>query len=344
MAIPSTPERWTGVIWRWPSALRGLVTALPAAVAAYSDVQLGAALAVGLLPVCPLPLPPSRVARLRSGTYGVLAALSIFVGGFLAQWPPVAVAAMVLAGGALGHAVVRLRRPIAMLGLVLCLPLLAVGFSYPGTEAVGRLALDILMGTAWAVLVAVCWPTAADAAQPPSAAAPQASAIMIPYGWTAGAVGAVCASVGFLAGLEHVGWAPAAALLVMRPDPPMQQLRSLDRLADVAVGAGAAIVLVVADPPDWVYAVALALVVVAATATGGSRWYVLPTFTTFFVFVLLLARDPADASTRFWERVLETGLGVGTAAVATYLVLPAVARRHRAHRPGSPVGPAGDAA
>jgi len=329
-----------GVRWRWPYALRGFLTVLPAGLAAFHDVQLAAALAVGLLPVCPLPLPPSRLGRVRLGMYGVMAAASICLGGFLAQWPPVAVIALILAGGGLGHLVVRLHRPVAMLGLLLCLPLFAVGLSYPGVDKVSGLAVDLLLGTAWSVLVAVAWPRPAPLAHPVGAAAPDGppDPAIVGYGWAAGVTGAVCATIGFAAGLEHVGWAPAAALLVMRPNPPMQRLRSMDRVGDVALGAVAASLLVVWDPPAAVYALAIAAVVVTATATAGSRWYVLPTFTTFLVFILLLARDPSDAQHRFWERLLETLLGVAVAAVTT-IALGAIARRaghqpHPAHRAG----------
>ncbi|MCY4726483.1 FUSC family protein [Nocardioides sp. STR2] len=318
------------VRWQWNGALRGAVTAAPAAAVALWDVQAAAALAVGLLPVCSLPLAPGRPARLRSGLVGVLAALSVFLGGFLAQWPVVATLGLALAGGLLGHVVAARPGPVSMLGLVICLPLFAVGLSYPGAGEVAGLALDLLVGTAWSVLVALAWP---EHPAPPAPRAPTPPpALLVTYGWVAGVTGAVCAAIGFAASLEHVGWAPAAALLVMRPDPPTQRLRSLDRLGDVVIGALAAIALVLADPPDWVYGAAILLVMTAATAVAGSRWYVLPTLTTCLVFIMLLARDPGDAAMRFWERVVETGLGVGIAAVAGFVVLPALVRR-RASRP-----------
>ena len=61
---------------------------------------------------------------------------------------------------------------------------------------------------------------------------------------------------------------------------------------------------------------------------GGSRWYLLPTLTTFLAFVMLLYDDPGSGSNRLWERVLETGLGVAAAAVFG-LLLPAFLDRPR---------------
>lgn len=128
--------------------------------------------------------------------------------------------------------------------------------------------------------------------------------------------------------LEHVGWACAAALLVMRPAAEMQRLRSVGRIIAVAIGALAAIGLVRLSPAAWVYSVAAIAALAACGATHRSRWYVTPAFTTFLVFLLLLYSRPQDAASRFDERLLETVLGVGIAYVFG-LALPVLAQRQR---------------
>ena len=313
------------VAWSWSSVVRGIVLAVPASVAALHDVQTGAALAIGLMPVAPLPLAPTRRGRLRSGLFGVLAAASLVVGGLLATWPPLAVFGMLSIGVVAGR--LAASRPAGMLVLSLCLPLIGVALSYPGLSTVGPLALLIVLGSAYAVVVALLWP-ARPSGPPPEPLPPLPRAYLVRYGWLVGLAGAVCAAIGFALDLEHVGWAPAAALLVMRPRRPVQGLRSVDRLADVVLGATLAIALVTIGLPDWGYALAVGLAAIVATATGGSRWYVLPFFTTFYVFLMLLADDPGDARSRFWERVGETALGVAVAAFFAYVV-PALLDRRR---------------
>jgi uncharacterized membrane protein YccC len=73
------------------------------------------------------------------------------------------------------------------------------------------------------------------------------------------------------------------------------------------------------------------LAVVCVTATAGSRWYVMPAFTTFLVFVMLLVDSPEDAGSRFWERTFETAFGVLVGAVFG-LLAPYVLDRRRSKR------------
>jgi uncharacterized membrane protein YccC len=137
---------------------------------------------------------------------------------------------------------------------------------------------------------------------------PPPRAMMIRFGYLAGSSAAICAAIGFALDLEHVGWATGAALLVMRPAPRLQQDRSVARIIDVLVGAALAIALVTFGAPAWAYSVAIIVALVCVTATAGSRWYLVPIFSTFLLFVMLLVDSSADAAARFWERGLETVL------------------------------------
>ena len=187
----------------------------------------------------------------------------------------------------------------------------------------------LCLGAAYATGISLLWPTHAPPPGPPPPALPRR--MLVRYGYAAGAAGALCAAIGFALDLEHVGWAPAAALLVMRPVPATQRLRSLDRVLDVVVGATAAIALTALGAPDWAFSLAVLAGVAAATATAGSRWYLLPALTTYLAFVMLLYDDPGGGTARFWERVLETALGVGAAAVFG-LLLPALLDRYDERR------------
>ena len=141
------------------------------------------------------------------------------------------------------------------------------------------------------------------------------AAVVLPVDVRTGAVVAVGTAIGFAFHFDRVGWAAAAALMVMRPAPSTLRLRAIGRPVSVFVGALVAIGLVELAVPAGVLAAVVAAAVVAATATATSRWYVTPAFTTFLVFLLLLGADPADAAGRFGERLGETLLGVAVAVV-----------------------------
>ena len=121
---------------------------------------------------------------------------------------------------------------------------------------------------------------------------------MADYGVRLGLAGATCAAVGFALDLEHIGWAVIAALMVMRPDPDAQLLRSAGRAGSVTAGALAAVAVIEIGPPDEVLAVIAALALAGMAATVGSRWYIAPAFTTFLVFLLLLYGNQDQAPSR----------------------------------------------
>jgi uncharacterized membrane protein YccC len=155
---------------------------------------------------------------------------------------------------------------------------------------------------------------------------------MVDYGVRLGLAGATAAAIGFALDLDHVGWQVAAALLVMRPVAEMQRLRSVGRVVSVAVGAFTAAGVAATSPPDGVYAVAAASVLVAAGATQPSRWYVTPAFTTFIVISLLLYARPEDTAYRVGQRIIETIVGV---AIAYLFGLFVPELRRRRERPTS---------
>lgn len=309
------------LVWDWSAAALGAVYTLPGAVIVVSDRQRGLALAVGVLPAAIAGLGPTRRSRLAIVVLGASIGVPMFIGGLLADVPVLAVLAVGALG--IGAALLAARFRLGQVAMTLSLPMVGVGLSYPSLDKAAALAGIMVLGSVFACLVSMLWPE--------HAAAPRSAAVAKPtvgYGVRLGAAGATAAAVGFLLDLEHVGWACAAALLVMRPAADMQRLRSVGRIIAVAVGALAAIELVRLSPSGWAYSLATVAAVAAAGATHRSRWYVTPAFTTFLVFLLLLYSRPQDAASRFNERVLETLLGVGL-AYAFGLGLPALARQRR---------------
>lgn len=316
------------LVWDWPVAALCAVYALPAAAVALSDRQRGIALAVGVLPGALAGLPPRRRGRLAIVVLGGAIGVPMFLGGLLADVPVLAVVTIAALG--VGAAAIAARFRLGTIAMTLCLPMFGVGLSYPEVGKAAGAAGLMILGSVFACLVSMLWPERPPPTRP--GGRPPGAAPTLGYGVRLGAAGATAAAIGFLADLEHVGWACAAALLVMRPSADMQRLRSAGRILSVACGALAGAGLVRLHPPAVVYSVVLIAVIAAAGATHRSRWYVTSAFTTFLVFLLLLYSSPQTATKRFNERVLETVLGV---AIAYFygLALPALAKRRRTTTP-----------
>lgn len=219
----------------------------------------------------------------------------MFVGGALSGAPILAIAAIALLAAA--SALLAARSRLGLLAMTLSLPMVGVGLSFTDLADAATLAGLMVAGSLFAWLLSLAWPERA----PPARPATEPIRPTLGYGIRLGAAGATAAAIGFLLDLEHVGWACAAALMVMRPAAEMQRLRSTGRILAGAAG------------------------------TRRSRWYVMSAFTTFLVFLLLLYSDPGAAGARFGERLSETLLGVAL-AYGFGLALPAALRR----RPGRP--------
>ena len=319
----SSGVRPRGLSWEWSPAVLGALYALPAAIVVLDDLSRGLALAVGVLPAAIIGLAPTRRGRFATVVLGASVGVPMFVGGVLASVPVIAVASIAILG--VVSAMLAARSRLGQVFMSLSLPMVGIGLSFSDVGTAAGLAALMVLGSLYACLVSMLWP------EPPAIGgsgrhAPPGPGPTIDYGIRLGAAGATAAAIGFALDLEHVGWACAAALLVMRPVAEMQRLRSVGRIAAVACGALAGIALVRVSPPAAVYSAAVIATVTGAAATHRSRWYVTPAFTTFLVFLLLLHAHPETAASRFDERLLETLLGVGI-AYAYGLALPALVRR-----------------
>ena len=330
-----TPDQAPALAWVWPLALLGALYATPAALITVTDPTKGLALAAGVLPAAALGLPGPRRARVATIVLGVLIGASMTVGALLAEHPVIAVigifALSVLA------ALMAPRGKVGRLALGLCLPMVGIGLSFGEPVEAAGLGLLMAAGSVYACAVSMLWPARPRPPAPAPGEARAATGRTVDFGIRLGLAASTAAAIGFAADLEHVGWACAAVLLVMRPSGDMVRSRGVDRTLSVLVGATGACLLVLIDPSNAVLAVAVAAAVIALAATNRSKRYITGTFTTFVVFLLLLNGSPQDAGHRFLERVLETLLGVGLALLFGVIV-PRVQRGIQRRR-DSPTDP-----
>jgi hypothetical protein len=296
------------IVWDWSRLGLGAVLALPAVIALIFDTNTGLALAVGILPVVALPVAPLRRGRILSLAIAAIASVSLLVGSLLGRNGLLAVVGLFAI--CLGASLAALRSRAGRLALSFAAPLAGMGLSFEFGKVIIVAGLMIVSGAyAWAV--SLLWP------ERPVAAAPQASSPTrqeaLDYGTRLGCAAATAAGIGFLFDLDHKGWICGAALLVMRPATGPLIARSAGRSASVLLGAFFGSLFVQAQPQSIVIAIVIGVVLAAMAATQPSRWYVTPAFTTFVVFMLLLWPHPTDTVWRFWQRNLETMLGVAIA-------------------------------
>lgn len=308
----AAPSARPAVAWSWPHALIGVAYALPAAIVAWNDPERGLPLAVGVLPAVLIGIPKRRRSRIVILMVGALAGVSIFAGGLIVRLPTVATAAalvLVVVAGAVLAAIVPTGRVV----LVLCVPLVAVGLSFDDLGTSLAAMLLMIAGSAYAWLVSLLWPARA-AGRRPAAVLPERRA-MTGYGARLGTAAALAYLITSGSGLDHPGWAPAACLLVARPQVDLLQSRGIGRLASVSIGAAAGVLLLSVEPADSIYAVLAVVVLGCASATAASRWYITAGFTTFFVILMVAAGDEGEAVAKTNERIAETVLGVALAYV-----------------------------
>ena len=318
----SSPPR-AGVAWSWQAATAGAVYALPAAVVAVQDPTAGLSLAVGVLPAAILPMPGRRRSRIAILVIGVVAGVSMFLGGTLALLPTW-VASVLLVSIVTGAAALSAVAPGGRLVLTLCAPLVAVGLSFADVATSLATMVLVVAGAAYAWLVSLCWPERSRA--PRAEVARPDVHLMVGYGLRLGTAAAIAYAVAAGLGMDHPGWAPGACLLVARPEVDLLRSRGIARVVAVLVGASVAVAVLALEPPSSVYAAVAVLAMAGVAGTTGSRWYITAGFSTALVLLLLLHDDEAQTAQKVGERVGETVLGVGLAFLFGW-VLPSLRRR-----------------
>ncbi|WP_243228482.1 FUSC family protein [Microbacterium sp. CIAB417] len=298
-----------GLTWQWSRFVLGALFALPGILVAPFSPTAGLALAIGVLPAAAYGLPSRRRRRAVLPLVGVLSALGLLLGSTLTRAPAVAVVALLVLS--VGASLSTARGPFGRLLLALVLPLVGIGLSFPDLGLTLVAAGCIVAGSVYAWLVSLLWPER-DEPLPP---APETArgADLLGYGILLGLAAAIAAAIGYLLGLEHVGWATGTVLLVMRPARGQVILRSAGRSASVFLGALAAMVVTLFDPGGILIAVLIAVAIGAMSAMRESRWYVAPAFTTIVVLTLILSTSTSSPGARFLERTVETLIGVGLA-------------------------------
>jgi hypothetical protein len=312
-----------GIAWSWPHLGLGVAYGVPALLVGLGDPSRGAVLAVGMLPAAALGLRGSRRERVAVVPVGALAGASLLLGSLVGGTPWLAALVLLVVATAVAAATSRPGSRIAPVALGLGVPMMGAGLSVEPADA-AALALLLVAGSVYAWLVSLAWPERRRPVAPARERPVPSRAAAVAYGLQIGVAGALCALLAFGAGLDHPGWAATAALLVSRPRWAALRDRGVGR--SVSVVAGALVACLLAGAPDLVVAVAVCVAVACGTATSGSRWYVLPFFSTFLVLTLLLGGEPSGGAHWFAERVGETLLGVAVAMGAALLAPRVLAR------------------
>ena len=251
---------------------------------------------------------PSRKRRVQGLLLGVAFAVVFLLGSVVSQIPLVAVFAVF--GVAYGAAMLASKRPIGRVVLGLMLPALVVGLSSAG--AIGLItSLFLVAGSIWATAVTMLWPErSADVDQPAPTLDSHRTQV---YALLLASAASLALLLGYAFNFSHLGWAPAAVVLVMRPQPDLLTSRGVGRVLATSAGVLFAWLVVRYQPADLLLAVVIVGVVAAIVATRTSRWYVTSAGTGILVMLLIGLSAPDELRYALLERFGETLLGVALA-------------------------------
>ncbi len=312
------------VDWNWNEALRGALCALPGAIIVLTvEVGLGMFCAMGVLPFAMLGVPPTRKAALRFVLLGLQFAVAYALGSVVGTH---AVLAVVVLTTVAYVAVLAIDRKPAMRVLsALIVPAFALGMNEPPSTGVA-LAGMFAAGSVWAVLVGVCFRSRIRPRPAPAVSGATPIAVRV-FAVAYAAAAGIGLTLGFVLDVEHPAWIAAAAMFILQPIPSSSRARAVQRLLATVLGVTAAGLISLADPADWVLALVTLCTIAALIATRASRWYVTPFGSGLIVLLISGASSSSAFDVAFRDRILETAIGAGLAAIAVWLAPIVIERR-----------------
>jgi hypothetical protein len=320
------------VQWARVDARHAALSVLPAVVVILAvDVKAGVLAAIGLLPVCLVGITPQRRQRIAVGIVGLLFAAGIIVGSVLIQVHALAVIGIFVL--CFLTASLAAKKAAALILTAIVMPAVAIGMSYDSISDGLGLALFFALGSIWATLTSLLWPTDSNAT---TAAAPLLStADARRYGILLGLAAATGVSIALIFDFSSRGWTAAAVLLVMRPLADMVRLRGVGRALATTVGvlAATAVLRLGLDPAAT--AGLVAVVFIATIATRTSRWYLASAGTAVLILLAILYGNADTVAVRdtSWSRVEQNVIGAVIALFFGLLVPWLLTRQTHAPTP-----------
>lgn len=306
--------------WEWRTPLLLAICLVPSVlVTIFANPRMGVGVVVGLIPAVFQGVDPVRKKRVSVLVLGLLLPLSLFVGTLLKIYAGMWLSALAL--GLLGFGAVRFstKHPAVSLGTVMVVPAVGIGLSYDAFSTPMEVFITMVCGSLLACGVALLFPEYTPSAEhrnispqkgvvkpppPESHLSPQVFSLLF------AAALATSVLVGFH--WDHTGWVVGTTGFVMRPSGKMQKYRSVWRVVSILVGAAAASLVLTLQPGGLLTVGLAGLAMIAAGGLRQSRAYIMPAFTTFVIFLLILypAQDATAVWGRFFERVGWVAVGV----------------------------------
>lgn len=225
-----------------PELIRGIVCFLPVVILILiGETTFGLLMTPSILPIALLGAGSEiKKARIRLLTTAAVGPVLLILGSILGVS---AIAAIVGLGvGSFFAGRYGAKTHFGMLLPFLLLPLFTVGISVEPQRAVG-IAPILLAGSLWAALVTIIWPLSSKSFASSSSSSSSATPLDRPddselklYAIKLGIGVSIATLLVYVLNFQHVGWAPTAVAIILRPQQDLIKRRGLGRMAGTFLG------------------------------------------------------------------------------------------------------------